>query len=172
MCTPDHRSVAGEQKATHANPGGGAMPTRLSELLERIRPAGAPGAPHEGERQRQADDRAGEITDVLELLVDFEAEARTVLADGHKEADRVRSNAHRRAATGRASLPDLMARAEAEAAHRDDRGLDDREETIRQRADEDIERLEARADAEIRRLADRAVEIIISSILDTESDRP
>jgi vacuolar-type H+-ATPase subunit H len=148
------------------------MPTRLSELLERIRPAGAPGAPHEGERQRQADDRAGEIIDVLDLLVEFEAEARTVLADGHKEADRVLSNAHRQASAGRASLPDLMAQTEAEAAHRDDRRLDDREETIRQRADEAIELLETRADAEIRRLADRAVEIIISSILDPEDDRP
>ncbi len=148
------------------------MPTRLSELLERIRPAGAPGAPHEGERQRRADDRAGEIIDVLDLLVEFEAEARTVLADGHKEADRVLSNAHRLASAGRASLPDLMARTEAEAAHRDDRRLDDREETIRQRADEEIELLETGADAEIRRLADRAVEIIISSMLDTEDDRP
>jgi hypothetical protein len=40
------------------------MVLRLSELLERIRPAGTPGAPTEGELQRRDDRRAAEIKNI------------------------------------------------------------------------------------------------------------
>jgi hypothetical protein len=49
------------------------MVPRLSELLERIRPTGAPGAPTEGEGQRHREQQAREVAALTDVLRSFEA---------------------------------------------------------------------------------------------------
>ena len=139
------------------------MAPRLSELLERIRPAGTPGAPSEGERQRRDARRADEIAKVTAVLAALEAEADAVVAEAVQEADRLHSDASRHVQEIAARLPDRIAVAEAEAARlRED--LDQIEvEKLRDDAAESIAHLRERADVEIPRLVDEIVEVVWSA---------
>ena len=66
------------------------MVLTLRELLERIRPAGTPGAPSEGDRQRQREDRAAEVADITTVLAEFEAEADAIGTAAESDAHRLR----------------------------------------------------------------------------------
>jgi hypothetical protein len=97
------------------------MAPSLSELLERFRPAGAPGAPGRGRGEEPEDLRARELADVLAILERFDTEAAAIVAGAEREAaDRV-AEAARRAGVIRAELPDLLAQAAAGG------GADDRD---------------------------------------------
>jgi vacuolar-type H+-ATPase subunit H len=138
------------------------MAARLSELLERIRPAGTPGAPSEGELQRRDARRADEIATLTALLASFEAEADAVVAEAVREADQLRSEGQRQARELVARLPNRIAVAEAEAARSHER-LDQLEaEQLGDEAAQSIARLQARAAGEIPQLVDDIIDVIWS----------
>jgi multidrug efflux pump subunit AcrA (membrane-fusion protein) len=137
---------------------------RLSELLERIRPAGAPGAPTEGERKRRRADRADEIADLAALLETFEADADAKITAARAESDRIRAAGQERARDIRSGLPDRLAIAQSHAI-RDHAGYDRaQEDRIRSDADIEINLLQARADADIPELVNKTIGVIWSSI--------
>lgn len=125
------------------------MPPRLSELLERIRPAGTPGAPTEGEEQRQQVDRAREVAGIAAVLAAFEQEADAVIAAATTRATKLVHDAEREARQIRAAVPDRMATARA-AAVREHQRRDEAEQA----------RLEAQIAAEVAHLESRAAERI------------
>ena len=148
------------------------MVLRLSELLERIRPAGAPGAPTEGELQRRHDHRAGEIASITAILASYEAEADALVASAQAEADHLRSEGQRRAHELRRELSDRVAVAEAGAAqiHEEQH----REETTRLRSEaaQTIAHLHDRADIEIPGLVDEVIGVIWSQVSPTAASEP
>ncbi len=91
------------------------MPIRLSELLDRIRPAGAPGAPSDAEPQRELA-ATEETSSVAALLHRLESEADEVIASAQEDADRIRADAERRAAELRSEVPDRVAVARADVS--------------------------------------------------------
>lgn len=132
------------------------MATRLTELLERIRPSGAPGAAADGARgaERGATD---EIAAVAEFLVEFRRSAERTIADARDRADEILRSADRQAAEVTAGLEARIAEAEADATT----GWPDPTlARIEHDCDEAIRSLDARAAAEMPRLVDRAVERI------------
>lgn len=140
------------------------MAPRLSEILERIRPAGAPGAPTEGEFQHRLDRRADEIATLTAVLASFEAEADAVVARARAEADRLRSEAQRRVHEIAASLPDRVAVAEARAAHLLEERDQVEHERIRSEAAATISNLQARAEVQIPALVEEAMAMIWSQV--------
>ena len=86
---------------------------RLSELLERIRPAGAPGAAAEGDDQHRRNILAAEIADIERALAAFEHEADQLVATAREEAEQLRRDGDRRADQIRAGLADRVAVAQA-----------------------------------------------------------
>ena len=140
------------------------MAPRLSELLERIRPAGAPGAPTEGELQHRLDRRADEIATLTTVLASFEAEADAVVARARAEADRLRSEAQRRVHEIAASLPDRVAVAEARAAQLLEERDQVEHERIRSEAVATISTLQTRAEVQIPALVEEAMAMIWSQV--------
>jgi vacuolar-type H+-ATPase subunit H len=92
--------------------------SRLTELLERIRPAGVPGAAAEGQPpvDRAAADELAALTGVL---AELEAQADEVVARGRRRAERLRVDADRREERIRGEQPErvAVARAEVEQDH-------------------------------------------------------
>ncbi len=141
------------------------MVLRLSELLERIRPAGTPGAPTEGELQHRDDRRAGEIESITAILSSFETEADAIIATARNEADQLRSRGRSRARDAASGLPDRMAIAEAEAAHLLEQR--DRVETDQLNSQTELTISQLRAQAEVRTplLVEEIMEVIWSQLL-------
>jgi len=141
------------------------MVLRLSELLERIRPAGTPGAPTEGEVQRRDDRRAAEIAEITTILASFETEADAIISDAQSAAHEIRSGGHRIARETAAALPDRRAVAEAEAAHL----LEERDrveaEQLRSQTERTISELRANAEARTPLLVEEVMEVIWSQLL-------
>ena len=86
------------------------MPLRLSDLLDRLRPAGAPGAPAEGESRRD-EALTDEIAALAAELVELNAEADKIVARAHREADQIIGDGERRARRLRGELADRVAAA-------------------------------------------------------------
>ena len=130
------------------------MTVRLSELLERIRPAGAPGAPADAHPQREMA-ALDEIADVAALLADFEAEADAVVAEAHESAATIRAGAKRTAQEIGAGTPDRVAAARAgwTAAERARTGTIAEQIT----ADAEAEVAALRGKADIDRVVDEAI---------------
>ncbi len=140
------------------------MPLRLSELLERIRPAGAPGAPSEGEQQRAASDRTREVADIADVLARFEEEADAVVADAAARADKIRRDAEAEVRQLRGAVPDRIAAVEASAP----RGARERSESERAQVDAEtaaeIARLENEAETKIPRLVAETTHLVLDTI--------
>jgi hypothetical protein len=139
------------------------MVMRLSELLDRIRPAGAPGAASEGEYQR-ARDALDEIAGIAELLRSFEAEADAVITAGHDEAEQLRRRAERRVHEIHAELPDRLAMAGTGSARQAEVEGDARLEGIADETDRVIRELRSRAAGRMPRLVDAALEVVWQSL--------
>ncbi len=133
---------------------------RLSELLERLRPAGTPGAPNEGERQREEEARERDIAAVVTVLRRHESEADEVIAAARSEIDRLRSDGERRARAIRARLPDRVAVARADATRQEAEHRDLEIDRISQETEDEIARLRADAETRIPRAADAVVAAI------------
>lgn len=140
------------------------MVLTLQELLERIRPAGTPGAPSEGDRQRQREDRATEVADITAVLAEFDAEADAIVTAAQSDAHRLREQAKRQAGAIRADLADRVATAGAEIGAQDERLRNSQEETIRSKAELVEARLTDAADEAIPALVDAAMQVIWDSI--------
>ncbi len=148
------------------------MAPRLSELLERIRPAGTPGAPTEGELQRRDARRAEETASVIEIVAGFEAEAEAAVAEARGIADRLLDDAHRRARMITGRLPDHLAVAEAEASQTREHRDEAETELLRAESDRAISTLRDRAEVELPRLVDEMIEVIWSEVPSTDESRP
>jgi len=134
----------------------------LSELLERIRPAGAPGAPAKGGPGGRDEGRDRELADLVAVLAAFDEEAAAVVAEARRRADERRAEAALEAGAIRAGLADRLARAAVEPV---DLGTGDGPSVagIGLSARRQIERLRRSADAETPRL----VREIVTHILET-----
>ncbi len=141
------------------------MVLALSELLERIRPAGAPGAPTEGERQRDEADRRAELAVVAEVIATFVAEADAIVESARSESDAIRGEADRRVERLRQQLPDRIARAEALTMTTHDQRLGDERAVVLEQARREIERIDAAAAENTPRLVEKALETIWSMAL-------
>lgn len=136
----------------------------IRELLERIRPAGTPGPPNEGERRRRSDARAAEIAEVVGLLAEFEAEADVIVDAAETAGRRQQADAHRQAARIAASTPDRVATAGAEIAARDEQERDAEAAVIGAQAEQDAERLIETSKTTIPDVVGHAVQMIWDSV--------
>ncbi len=145
---------------------------RLSELLERLRPSGTPGAPTEGEQQRQREMQEHEIAAVNATLRAFEAEAEQVVARGRSEAERLRHDGERQAQLVRAQLPDRIAIARAAAVRQDEEHGAGEVTDVERNAKRDIARIEAEAETRVPQLADAVVATIWSTLTPASEGAP
>lgn len=143
----------------------------LSELLERIRPTGTPGAPNEGEQQKWREGRTAELAEVTKLLAEFEDHAQDVVAAAEADAKRRREDAQRQARRIAATLPDRIAIAKVEIADRDSERRDAEELRIRSAAEQEAARLLRTADEAIPGLVDTAVQLIWDSVTPVQRQR-
>jgi hypothetical protein len=141
------------------------MPMRLSELLERIRPAGTPGAPSEGELQRRDDRRAAELEAIVAILSSFEAEADTVIETAQAEAGRIRRQGEDRTQEITAAVSDLIAVAEAEAAHRLEQHDQVELNQLLSQTEQTISQLQRLADGQTPIVVDEAMEVVWAQLL-------
>ena len=147
------------------------MPARLSELLERIRPAGTPGAPSEGEQQRLQFDHDHEIAEIVRILVEFEKEADAIVAAANDQAASLAGDAERQARQIRSGLPDQLAKAQVAVTHaHDERGTAEQRSIEAEKASAVLE-LNARAATLIPELQDAAMNIIWSIVPPDASSR-
>jgi hypothetical protein len=140
------------------------MVSRLTELLERIRPAGSPGAPTEGERSQYRERRETELAALIRVLHEFEAEAAAVVSSAEARAVEIRRDADTEARRVRAGIPQLVAGAES-ARDQLDMPADVAERNrIAEQSTTEIERLHSAADERIPALVDAVVDLIWSSV--------
>lgn len=144
------------------------MVLALSELLDRIRPVGAPGAPDEGERLRDADREAQEYVEIAALIRTFENEAEAVVAAARAEAGQHRRRADERIAEIRAGLPDRIATARATTLETEHQRSAEEQAQLSADTAVEIARIQECADTEVARLAQAAIELIWS-LADAES---
>ncbi|RLE22599.1 MAG: hypothetical protein DRJ50_07385 [Actinobacteria bacterium] len=140
------------------------MVLRLSELLERIRPAGAPGASTEGEQQHQQAEINRQTADIATVLARFDAEMDDILTAAHEKAERLRRSGEQRAHHITAGLPDRLAVARSAASRqRDERGVED-SARIAEESTNEIARLRANAAIRTPRLVGSAMNSIWSAV--------
>lgn len=144
------------------------MVVRLSELLERIRPAGTPGAAGES-AGRQATEE--EIVPLVAVLRDFDEEADRVRDEAHRRADEALADAERRARRVRGELTDRVAIAGGESAKPVDSRGEDECRRVSAEARDTIERRRRRADAVRAEWVDRIVTAIWSAVDEPEAGR-
>jgi cell division septum initiation protein DivIVA len=120
------------------------MVLSLSELLERIRPAGAPGVAVDGE-QSPEQLAAAEIADLAELLRAAEAEADLTLSGAHRRAERIRDEADEQVRRIRDDLPSRVAAAHVAGAALPTRRRDAELSRISDDTTREIDRLDTQA---------------------------
>jgi hypothetical protein len=130
---------------------------RLSELLERIRPAGSPGAAAEGDEQHRRSILDAEIADIALTLAGFEQEAERIVATARQEAEQLRRDGERRAERTRAELADRLAVARAAATEPDQ--VDAEHDAVLEATRHDADRL--------RRVAEERVPPLVETIVDS-----
>jgi F0F1-type ATP synthase membrane subunit b/b' len=135
------------------------VPLRLSDLLERIRPVGAPGAPTEGESRREQAE-TDELAELARVLASLDAEADAIVADARRRAEEVGDDGARRAAQLRAELADRVAVAGAGGADPGEHAVDDEVAEMAAATDAEIDRRRRDATADTDRLVERAVDIV------------
>ena len=144
------------------------MQGRLSELLERIRPAGSPGAPTEGEQTRRAD-HDDELTDVKAVLSDFEHEARALLDRARDDAARIGRVGAQRSRAIRATLPEQVAQAETQAEEANEAFGAEAESALTAETARQLALLRQRADERLPGLVEQAVELLWTGFIPPES---
>jgi vacuolar-type H+-ATPase subunit H len=141
----------------------GRVVLSLSELLERIRPAGSPGAPAESERSRLERDRARELVEVTDLLAGFERDAAAVVAAARQEADRVVADARRDAHRAMADMSERAAVAGAAIVSAGEREGEAGTRDVRDDAAREVDRIGARADERIPAIVASAIDVILGA---------
>lgn len=128
---------------------------RLSELLERIRPAGSPGAAAEGDEQHRRSILDAEIADIALRLAGFEQEAGQIMATAREDAEQLRRDGERRAERARAGLADRLAVARAAGTE---------PEQVEAERDAVVDATRHDAD-QLRRVADERVPALVETIV-------
>ena len=137
------------------------MVLRLSELLDRIRPAGAPGTPAAAVPQRDVVARE-ETARVVDVLAEFEAEVDALLACARVEADAIAAEADRTARQIRNELPDRVAVARADVADDAERAHADAIARVGDDAEAEAATIRAAADAGA--IAQRVIAVIWDAV--------
>ena len=137
---------------------------RLNDLLDRVRPAGAPGASAEGETRHAEGVAQRELTEVTAALDRFAVEAEEIVAVARADVAEIEQDAERRVQQIRAGRADRLARASASMPELSVGDGDDDPQRILNASRAEAERERARAKQEIPRLADAAVEVIWSDV--------
>lgn len=132
------------------------MAMRLSELLERIRPAGTPGSA-DGAESNVERAVADEIAPLVAVLRRYEGEVAAVLDAARVRADAIRADGERRAALVHDGAAERVATAAASVREADRTRVDDERRRIAEAARIEIERRRARADAAREQLAERVL---------------
>lgn len=140
------------------------MPLSLSELLERIRPAGTPGAPTEGEEQRENFDRDFEIAEISSVLAAFEEEANALVAAATTRATEMGRDAERQAHQIRASVPDRIATVQAAAVSKYRMEDEVAQLQLKDQTAAEVTRLKSRADDLIPTLVGAATDAVWASV--------
>lgn len=135
------------------------MAMRLSELLERIRPAGTPGSADSAE-SNLARALTDEIAPLVAVLRRYDDEVGAELDDARARADTIRADGERRAALIRDGVAERVAAAAASVCESDRTRVDDERRRVAEAARAEIERRRANAEAARERLADRVLETI------------
>ncbi len=143
---------------------------RLSDLLERIRPVGAPGAASEGEQQRQREDRERELAELIRALHSTEVEAAQQVACAERDTAATQAATAHAVAKLRAGLPDLLAVQRTETFS--DQGVTIEREGIRviELARNEADRVTAQAAAGMPELVAAALQSIWSTVLTQPND--
>ncbi len=140
------------------------MPVQLSELLERIRPTGAPGAPSEGERERLESGRIEEMAAIAVVLSAFEQEAGTLIAAANDQATRLHNDAEQREHEIHSGLPDQMAAAETAETEVTNTQTTHDQQAVRAASAEAIAVIQGRSNALISSLEKATMEAIWSIV--------
>jgi hypothetical protein len=135
------------------------MALRLSELLERIRPAGAPGVASDGEQQT---DRLTieETVEVARLLGEYAAEADLEISRAREHAQQLRQEADRQSQRDRADLPDRLAAARIGGESPLARQRDIELARLADQTAHELDRLDAQAALEMPKLVEAAIGLI------------
>lgn len=136
------------------------MVLRLSELLERIRPAGTPGAPTEGEKQRDQLAQHREISDIAAALAAFDTEADALIAAASAEAAEIDRDAERKAREIRAAVPDRIAAIQAATARGHEKQDDAEQTQVVDQTGSEVARLTSQAAALTPRLVAAVTEAV------------
>jgi cell division septum initiation protein DivIVA len=144
------------------------MVLRLSELLERIRPTGAPGGASESEQSREQL-TARETADVARALTAYAAEADLVLSRAHKHAQQIREESEQQSRHVRSDLSDRLAAAHVEGAALPTRRRDAELSRIDDEAEREIARLDAQAANRLPAMVDDAMALIWNAV-EAEND--
>ncbi len=138
---------------------------RLSELLERIRPAGAPGAAGEGEQQLRRENREQELANLIDALHHPERIAADLVADAQKHVELLQTETRQTIAKQRADLPEQLAVQQTATFETADADLDDECDRILRLARDEADRITQQATAGIPSLATAALESIWTTVL-------
>ena len=137
---------------------------RLSDLLERIRPAGAPGASAEGEARHAQDIAQRDLAEVATALAKFAVEADEIVAVAQVDVAEIGREADRRVQEIRGGRADRLARASAAVAEPSAGANDDDPSHIIDASRPAAEHERTRAKQQIPLLVDAAVEVIWSDV--------
>ncbi len=137
------------------------MVLRLSELLERIRPAGTPGAAMGGERRGLA--AVEEIDAIAREVERYRAEAHDIIVAAESTADEIRQGAQERARRARADVPDQIAVVTASITQAEQTRTDDELIAIADRTAHRLDELTSRAETMVPSLVAAALESIWSA---------
>jgi hypothetical protein len=132
---------------------------RLSELLERIRPAGTPGAADDATSAVESA-AAEEVAALVAQLERFGQEATAIIDAAEREAEAIGADAERRASQVRSSLAERVAVAQATTDGADTERWASERARLRIEADAEIDRRRRRAAEARDQLADRVLERI------------
>lgn len=135
------------------------MAVRLSELLERIRPAGTPGSAAGAESNVERA-LADEIAPLVAVLRRFDDDADSVIAAAGARADTIRSEGEQRAARIRSGAAERVAVATASGNKSDREQADAERQRIMDAAEAEVERRRVTAEAAREQLAERVLDII------------
>ncbi len=142
------------------------MAVRLSELLDRIRPAGAPGAPTDAEPRRELA-ASEETARLVRLLERLEADADELIADADRRAEAIRAEGRRAADAIRAERAERIAVTGAAAAEHRERDTAAAVAAIE--ADTGARVLALRDGVDLDEVADRVVDTIWRSLEEVPS---
>jgi vacuolar-type H+-ATPase subunit H len=140
------------------------MTTRLSDILERLRPAGTPGAPSEGTQQREADHRQHETAAVATRLLAFEKEADAIVENARQRAEQIHTQAQTRVRQIDDELSDRVAIAGTSASQASSAHTATEHQRILAQAKIDVDGIQQGVEAKIAEVTLAATALVWASV--------